>query len=419
MASEKTGNRFGDASEDEWRELVESAVPANTKRSTKFWVGVFNEFCEEKGIVIDLKTCGVLDLNRALCRFYRGLRTKNSQFYKKASYLAARASLGRYVTVDLQRNFNLFQTLELQESNRVLNAVLIENKMRGEPQTVHKEALLPEDQALLEAYFSDVLVAGDAVKLSQFCWYNITTHFGLRAAEVQLQLKKADISFLTDGDGHTFCALTRDFMSKNARGGINGREFSSDGRIYNTMQVEAFKLLISKCHPEIDRLFQRAKVGKQLPQQPVWYMKSPLGHNILRDMMPRLSTSACLSRRYTNHCLHATVVTKLKEAGVEDRKICRITGHKNAQSLENYERSTEKEIRAVSKILDVPHPDMTPPPPLPESETLQPANSLKLINAPNAVFHKIVINVSSSAAGEPSPKIAKLDSNVLDATTDS
>ena len=75
------------------------------------------------------------------------------------------------MTIDLKRPFNIFQTPELQESNRVLSAVLIENKMPGEPSTEHNNPLLDEDVSKLVLFFSSVLQYGDAVKLSQFCWH--------------------------------------------------------------------------------------------------------------------------------------------------------------------------------------------------------------------------------------------------------
>ena len=55
MASEKKV-RFYDATEDEFRELVKCAVHRNTKRATNFWMAVFDDFCNEKGIVINLKS---------------------------------------------------------------------------------------------------------------------------------------------------------------------------------------------------------------------------------------------------------------------------------------------------------------------------------------------------------------------------
>ena len=80
----------------------------------------------------------------------------------------------------------------------------------------------------------------------------------------------------------------------------------------------------------------------------------------MRDMLPRISSAAVLSRLYTNHCLRVTVVTKLKKSGLEDRTICRVTGQKNAQSLESYEQSSEKDLRGISTILDKPERNQKP-----------------------------------------------------------
>ena len=52
-------------------------------------------------------------------------------------------------------------------------------------------------------------------------------------------------------------------MSKNCRGGIDGCSFETCGRMQEEKQVSAMRLLLEKLHPEVERLFQRALVGKQ------------------------------------------------------------------------------------------------------------------------------------------------------------
>ena len=339
--------RFGDATKEELDALVRSAVPKNTRVATSFWINIFPEFCQERRVSIQFQTCTAEELIDALFRFYKGLRTKAGGFYKKLSYLSARGSIGRYFTVELKRPFNVFQTPALQESNRVLNAVLVENKTRGEDSTVHKEDIEGDDATRLDAYFDDVLEACNAVKLSQYCWYNVTTHFVLRSAEVQVQLKKSDLSFKTDGEGNKYVALKRDFVSKNAKGGLNGREFVCDGRMCEQKKISALRLLLSKLHPDVNRVFQRAIIGELPADKPVWFMKCPLEHNVLTSMMARTLEAAGLKRRYTNHCVRATVVTKLKNAGYKDRAICKMPGLKNLQSLASYQTSDKIASRSV------------------------------------------------------------------------
>ena len=101
-------------------------------------------------------------------------------------------------------------------------------------------------------------------------------------------------------------------MSKNCRGGIDEREFESCGRLQESRQVEAGKMLILKLHPEVDRLFQRAFLGKQTDSTETWFMKMPLGHPVVTDMLPHICPDGHHSTRYTNLCARTTSLTLLQ-----------------------------------------------------------------------------------------------------------
>ena len=84
------------------------------------------------------------------------------------------------------------------------------------------------------------------------------------------------------------------------------------------------KKVMSKFHPDLERVFQRALPGEVTSEKEVWFMKAPLGRN-LGDMLSGISKAAGLSTRYTNHCIWATAVGILKRAGIDDRSICSVT----------------------------------------------------------------------------------------------
>ena len=126
-----------------------------------------------------------------------------------------------------------------------------------EPEVLHKESVTSGDRERLTKY---VIEANDPIKQLMFAWYWITLYFGLRAREVQVQLNESDLVFNEDKDGE-FITLGTDFQSKNCQGRAAGREFSTVGRIDNVRQVARIKLFLQKLHPEIDRLFQRARTG--------------------------------------------------------------------------------------------------------------------------------------------------------------
>ena len=99
--------------------------------------------------------------------------------------------------------------------------------------------------------------------------------------------------------------------------------------------VKLFELYISKLHPEVDYLWQRPKQKIVEPSGP-WYDASPVGRDPLNSAMKNISESAKLSQIYTNHCIRATVVTKLNEKGFEARDIMATTGHKSECSIRSY-----------------------------------------------------------------------------------
>ena len=73
MASENV-KRFAVKSDSDIDLLLKEAVPMNTRKSTDMWVGVFQKFCKEQDIDLDLATCSATELNSALCKFYPSLR---------------------------------------------------------------------------------------------------------------------------------------------------------------------------------------------------------------------------------------------------------------------------------------------------------------------------------------------------------
>ena len=348
--------RFIPVTEVDVQAAEQASVPTKTKEATDFRLRIFSSFCKENDQNVDLTTCSPKDLNDILCRFYIGMRTLQGDYYMKATYLAARAALSRYfVTVLHRAECNVFRNPVFKQSNVVLDGVLKKKKAVGlELKPEHKAAICMEDLVKLNSYFEDVLDAADPVKLTYFLLVSshLTLHFAFRGAEVQIQLKKQDIVFEVDRTGKEYVTLKRDFVTKNCAGGVDGREFQSCGRLQDPVQIAAIKKLLTKLHPEVDRVFQRALPGIQ--EEPTWFAKMPLGHGVVGNMLPRISSAAQLSKRYTNHCVcvRATSIVLLKSAGFDDRSICYLTGHKNTQSLNSNCGPTEEEMRSLSSALD-------------------------------------------------------------------
>ena len=66
----------------------------------------------------------------------------------------------------------------------------------------------------------------------------------------------------------------------------------------------------------------------------------------------RIPAKAKLSTQYRNHCVHATCIIRLAEAGVVDSTIMSVSEHKCVKSIQNYSHTTEFVIQRTSCILD-------------------------------------------------------------------
>ena len=398
-------HRFDDFTESQQETLVAAAVPLKTKQATDFWWGVFQSFCREKGISVDVTTISAGALADILKKFYGGLRTKKGETYQATSYLSARAAIQRKLTA-ANRLFNLRADSEFRESNIVLDAILKNNKANGlAKQTKHKDAITDVDKDRLATYFEGVLETEDTQKLQVYCWYNLARHLGLRGTEVFVKMNKADIVFKTDENGLEYATLSGDFKTKNTPGGIGGREFQTCGRIQDPTRVSALRRLVGKLHPLQNRLFQRILYGVR-PAEGPWFANVPLGHNSLADMMPKLSCWAKLSQRYTNHCVRASVVTDLKDAGFSPNEVCAVTGHKDERSLQPYDRLDRPGCdrpRAMADVLDgkrcaMKRPMSDSPTPIPSAKRLSENVLDKIVLNDQAVIHHLTISVSTATA---------------------
>ena len=69
-------------------------------------------------------------------------------------------------------------------------------------------------------------------------------------------------------------------------------------------------------------------------------------------MMSDVSKAANLGKQYTNHCVRVTVVSNLRENGLQPADIAAVTGHKNVHSVEKYvRRKRDAEKENVSTML--------------------------------------------------------------------
>jgi hypothetical protein len=63
---------------------------------------------------------------------------------------------------------------------------------------------------------------------------------------------------------------------------------------------------------------------------------------------------ACVQGNKTNHSLRAAGVTQMYDSGVPEKLIQERSGHRSLEVLRTYERTNQKQHRAVSALLSAP-----------------------------------------------------------------
>jgi hypothetical protein len=101
--------------------------------------------------------------------------------------------------------------------------------------------------------------------------------------------------------------------------------------------VYSFKLYLGKRHPDIIDLWQRPTDSFDYNDE-AWYCKSPVGKNMLAQMMPEISIKAKPSQRYANHSVRATPISAMDNAGVEARHNMRASGHRSKSSIRTIQK---------------------------------------------------------------------------------
>lgn len=185
-------------------------------------------------------------------------------------------------------------------------------------------------------------------------------HFVSRGLEFHHQLNKNSFVFKVDENGREYVALSHETKQKNYQGGLSNQEdFATDKRMYAypdspSCPVQMLKFFIQKTDSNATKLFNHCLKDATISPSTcdIWYTSQSLGKNTFRNFLPDISKQAGCSQRYTAHCLRATAIQSLSNAGFETRQIMYMSGHRNEASVRSYARDfTTIQKQSISNVL--------------------------------------------------------------------
>lgn len=361
----KESKRFvAPTSSVEMEKICKGFVPKNTQKATNWAVRVFEEWRVErnKATSDDGKKCpsNLLEcplqtlLNYWLSRFVVEVRREDGQQYPPTTISNLLAGLYRECR-KYDRNCPNFMNRKdpmFKELSGALQVRYRELREAGVGAVVKHAAVVSseEEDAL---WVSKVIGDHAPLALQRAVFFYVGKTFCLRGGEEQRRLKPSQFIRSSNPDCYTYV----ENGSKN-KSGLNLKEKNKVVPVYGNASARPRCLvyLLDKYFSKFPLkgkdmdVFYLRPISKKVDVGEPWYECSPVGKEKLRKYMETMCAEAGMSEKKTNHSLRATGATALFSAGVPEKIIRDVTGHKS-NALELYERTSLAQKEAVSGIL--------------------------------------------------------------------
>ena len=217
------------------------------------------------------------------------------------------------------------------------------------------EAISAEEEKQL--WESGVLNVSTPTGLLRAMFYMCGKCFCLRGGLEHRNLSVSQLKRLTNPDRY----LCLEHSSKNRPGGVDQVKLdhksvtivanSSVGEMCPVFILDKYISKLPNAAIEKELFYCRPLPSIPKDVNDPWYVAVPIGKNVLAKMVSTMCDEAGISGQKTNHSLRVSGATSLFDAGVPERVIQQRTGHQSIEGLRIYERITDEQEMAVSKIL--------------------------------------------------------------------
>ena len=157
---------------------------------------------------------------------------------------------------------------------------------------------------------------------------------------------------LVEKPGERAHLVYKEDVSKNHQGGLKTRKVKPKIVIHHANLenpiIRLYKLYNSLC-PSNRPLNSYYLQPLRIPTKDQWYSTTPVGHT---KLVGRMCKKAGIVGYYTNHSLRATAATRLQHHNIEEQQIMERTGHRSAEAVRSYKRTSNHQQEIASGILN-------------------------------------------------------------------
>ena len=342
-------SRFSLATATTIQELKNSSKNENTVKSTAFWLSVWKKCCLEKRIAEEIENYEPAELNTLLERFYAKLKNKHGEDYEPESLKVMITSLDRHLK-NKGYSLSIVRDREFSSSKQVLDGKAKQLRLAGRGKRPNKARQLSEEEEEI-LWKSEKLGGKTPESLIHTMWWLLTQQFGLRGRQEHHGMRLEDFRIMTGDDGLEFVEFAEG-PTKARPGGLNAKPRQFQPKMFQTggerCPVALFRQYISRRPPNLRTsgpFYLSIKYNRGSSDE-IWYKVQPMGANKINSMMKNIISETTLEsseKRFSNHSARKTLVSKMKKANLERSSIAKVTGHRNIQSLDDYDEGDEDE----------------------------------------------------------------------------
>ena len=330
------------------QELQNNAKNKNTSTSTKFWITVFKSWAKQKRFPEEIETFEPSELDTALQQFYAEVRNKDGEDYEPDSLRVMNAALDRHLKEHGYKQ-SIIRDREFFTSKQVLEGKARRLREEGKGKRQNKaRSLSKEEEEVL--WVAGKLGNNSPESLVNTIWWILTQYFGLRGRQEHHSMKVDDFALRKDDDGQEYVEFAEG-LTKTRGGGLSKKSRDFSPKMFATggerCPVSLFKEYLSRRPQQMKTTGPFYLSVNYNAKDEIWYKAQPMGINRINEMMKRIVAGSSLEtscKKLTNHSARKTLVNKLKKTNVERSSIVKVTGHRNLQSLDDYDEGDEAEI---------------------------------------------------------------------------
>ena len=324
-----------------------SSTNENTVKSTTFCLSVWKKWCLEKEIAAEIENYEPTQPNSLLERFYAGIKNKHGEDHEQESLTVMIKNKGYKLSIIGDREFS--------SSKQVLDGKAKQLRLAGRGKRPNKARQLSEEEEEI-LWKSEKLGGKTPESLIHTMWLLLTQQFDHRGRQEHHGMRLEDFRIMKGDDGLAFVDFA-ERPTKTRPGGLNAKPRQFQARMFQTgggtCPVAFFRQYINRRPRNLwaSGPFYLSIKYYSGPGDETWYKVQPMGENKINTMMKNIISQTTLKsseKRFTNHSARKTLVSMMKKANLEWSSIAKVTGHRNIQSLDDYDEADEDEQRQLS-----------------------------------------------------------------------